>query len=86
MGRIGVFGGSFNPPHAGHVQAAAAAREALGLERVLLIPAAVPPHKVLPAGSPDAAARHGQEHQQRQQQRHRTFFHRRASLQIRPYI
>ena len=35
---------------------------------------------------PDAAARHGQDHQQRHQQRHRTFFHRRASLQIRSYI
>ena len=57
MGRIGIFGGSFNPPHAGHVQAAAAARQALGLERVLLIPAAIPPHKALPAGSPDAATR-----------------------------
>lgn len=57
MGRIGVFGGSFNPPHAGHVQAAAAARQALGLERVLLIPAAIPPHKTLPAGSPGAETR-----------------------------
>ena len=57
MERIGIFGGSFNPPHAGHVQAAAAARQALGLERVLLIPAAIPPHKALPAGSPDAATR-----------------------------
>lgn len=57
MTRIGIFGGTFNPPHMGHVQAVTAAREELGLDRVLLIPAAVPPHKQLSPHSPDADMR-----------------------------
>jgi nicotinate-nucleotide adenylyltransferase len=44
--RLGVFGGSFDPPHNGHVGIAAHAAERLGLHRVLLIPSAVPPHKL----------------------------------------
>jgi len=55
--RIGIFGGSFNPPHLGHVQAVCEARDELGLERVLLIPAATPPHKSLAPHSPDARTR-----------------------------
>lgn len=43
--RIGLFGGSFNPPHAGHLAVARAVREAQGLDEVILIPAARPPHK-----------------------------------------
>jgi asparaginyl-tRNA synthetase len=43
--RIGLFGGSFNPPHAGHLAVAQAVREAHGLDEVILIPAARPPHK-----------------------------------------
>jgi nicotinate-nucleotide adenylyltransferase len=42
---IGILGGTFNPPHVGHVAVAVYAREQLGLERVLLMPAAIPPHK-----------------------------------------
>ena len=38
MEKIGIFGGSFNPPHVGHIRAAEYAAEALGLTRVLLIP------------------------------------------------
>ena len=57
MSRIGIFGGSFNPPHAGHVQLVRSAMEGLALDRVLVIPAATPPHKQMPAGSPDAEAR-----------------------------
>ncbi len=57
MARIGIFGGSFNPPHLGHVQAVTEARAELGLDRVLLIPAATPPHKTLPPHSPDAQTR-----------------------------
>ena len=44
--RVGVFGGTFSPPHVGHLRVAEAAREALGLERVLWVPAAVNPHKL----------------------------------------
>ena len=42
---MGLFGGTFDPPHAGHVHLAEAAQEALGLDRVLFIPAARSPHK-----------------------------------------
>lgn len=45
MARIGVFGGTFNPPHLGHLLCAEAAAEQLGLDRVLFVPTAVPPHK-----------------------------------------
>lgn len=50
--KIGIYGGSFNPPHLGHLAAARAAVRALGLEKLVWIPAGEPPHKVLPAGSP----------------------------------
>ena len=45
MKRVGLFGGSFNPVHLGHLLAAQAAKEELGLERVFFIPAAVSPFK-----------------------------------------
>ena len=48
MKRLGVFGGTFDPPHLGHLHAAEVVREALQLDRVLFIPAATPPHKVFP--------------------------------------
>lgn len=44
--RYGVLGGSFDPPHYGHLAMAETARVQLGLERVLFVPAAQPPHKV----------------------------------------
>ena len=50
--KIGVYGGTFNPPHLGHLTAARAVFEVLGLDMLLLIPAGMPPHKALPAGSP----------------------------------
>jgi nicotinate-nucleotide adenylyltransferase len=42
---IGLFGGTFDPPHAGHLIVAQDAALALGLDRILFIPAAQPPHK-----------------------------------------
>jgi nicotinate-nucleotide adenylyltransferase len=53
--RIGLFGGSFNPIHLGHLRAAEEVREALGLDLVYFIPAASPPHK---ASDGLAAAEH----------------------------
>ena len=50
--RIGIYGGTFNPPHLGHVTAARAVFELLKLDKLLLVPAGLPPHKDLPAGSP----------------------------------
>jgi nicotinate-nucleotide adenylyltransferase len=43
--RIGVLGGTFDPPHIGHLWLATLAADTLGLSRVLLMPAARPPHK-----------------------------------------
>ena len=43
--RIGLFGGTFDPPHVGHLALAEWAREALRLDRVLFVPAGRPPHK-----------------------------------------
>lgn len=57
MEKIGVFGGTFNPPHKGHLFAAEEARAALGLDRIIFIPDARPPHKDLPADSPSPAQR-----------------------------
>ncbi len=51
MERIGIFGGSFNPPHIGHVSAAKQAAQLLHLDRLFWIPAGVPPHKELPWNS-----------------------------------
>jgi nicotinate-nucleotide adenylyltransferase len=44
--RLGVLGGSFDPPHLGHLVIASEACARHGLERVLFVPAAAPPHKV----------------------------------------
>lgn len=45
MGGTGVLGGTFNPVHGAHIRHAVEVGEALGLERVLLMPNSVPPHK-----------------------------------------
>ena len=45
MTRIGVFGGTFDPPHIGHLIAASDVCDALGLDRLIFVPAAIPPHK-----------------------------------------
>lgn len=50
--RIGIFGGTFDPIHYGHLRAAEEARETFGLEKVLFIPSAHPPHKNSESVSP----------------------------------
>ena len=45
MERIGIYGGTFDPPHAGHLRAAQAAIDGLHLDRLLLLPASCSPHK-----------------------------------------
>lgn len=53
--RLGIFGGSFDPPHVGHLLAASDAFEALALDSLIFVPAAVQPLK---AGLATAAAHH----------------------------
>ena len=55
--KIGIYGGTFNPPHLGHMAAAKTAVQVLGLDKLILIPAATPPHKQLPEGSATAQQR-----------------------------
>ncbi len=52
-----VYGGSFNPPHLGHVKAAEEAYAAIKPEKLLVIPTSDPPHKILEQGSPNAMER-----------------------------
>ena len=50
--KIGLFGGTFDPIHWGHLRSAEEVREAFGLDRLLFIPASVPPHKTNGAATP----------------------------------
>ncbi len=50
--KIGIYGGTFDPPHLGHMKAAQWAISLLELDKLLFIPAKQPPHKTLSAGSP----------------------------------
>ena len=51
MSRIGLLGGTFDPIHVGHLDVAEAAARALALDRVLVMPANVPPHRPVPHAS-----------------------------------
>jgi len=44
--RIGLFGGTYNPVHFGHLRSALEVKEGFELDEVILIPAALPPHKL----------------------------------------
>lgn len=55
--KTAIYGGSFNPPHLGHVKAAATVRELLEPDRLLIIPTNIPPHKELAQGSPSPEQR-----------------------------
>jgi len=57
--RILIYGGTFNPPHRGHLLAVEKAAESLRPDRIFLIPTSIPPHKDLSADSPPAADRAG---------------------------
>lgn len=50
--KIGIYGGTFNPIHLGHMEAARFAVEYLGLDQLLLVPAGIPPHKTMDAMTP----------------------------------
>ncbi len=54
--RIGIYGGTFNPIHLGHLRAAREVAAALDLERIIFVPSAQPPHKVVSSLDPIAPA------------------------------
>lgn len=54
---IGIYGGTFNPPHLGHLAAARYVMDLLRLDLLYLVPDGTPPHKDLPSGSPKAEQR-----------------------------
>ena len=55
--KIGIYGGTFNPIHTGHVHAAKQAKEFLGLDLLLMIPDRIAPHKQMPENSPSPEQR-----------------------------
>ena len=50
--KTGIYGGTFNPPHKGHTESGRNAVRRLGLERLIVLPAGMPPHKAVPGDSP----------------------------------
>lgn len=55
--KIGIYGGTFDPPHLGHMESARAAMAVLELDKLLFLPAKLPPHKDLSANSATAEQR-----------------------------
>ncbi len=55
--RVGILGGTFNPPHLAHLACAQEAHAQLALDRVLLMPAGEPPHKTVAPGDPSPLQR-----------------------------
>ena len=55
--RVGIYGGTFNPPHTGHENSARIAKGQLNLDTLVIIPAGVPPHKPMPLDSPAPSIR-----------------------------
>lgn len=55
--KIAIYGGSFNPPHLGHYAAACAVVDAVHPDKLLIMPANLPPHKLLAPNSPSPAER-----------------------------
>ena len=55
--KLGIFGGTFNPPHTAHLIGAELVREKFYLDRILFIPTYIPPHKEQPEISPAARMR-----------------------------
>ena len=51
--RLGVFGGTFDPVHLGHLRCCIEVREALELDRVIFVPSNIPPHRSAPRASPE---------------------------------
>lgn len=54
METIGLYGGTFDPVHCGHLRAAAEVRRRTGLDRILFIPSYIPPHKAAGGAAPAA--------------------------------
>lgn len=55
--KLGIYGGTYNPIHNGHINAALSAANFIGLDKLLLIPTATPPHKQMPEDNPGSEAR-----------------------------
>ena len=55
--RIAIYGGSFNPPHLGHMEAARTVAAELAPDKLLIIPDNIPPHKEVEPGCPTAEER-----------------------------